>query len=303
MKNKIISVGLLVLVIGNSVVIHASENVRAITQSIHCPVCFEDKAKDDYSLLPIFQCKELNGEPFRHFVCLDCMKAGNFSACPECRAPRIINQHQPVALTPEQQQSLQARIATLLETLNGVSADLVGANLIRKDLMCANLTRANLTNANLRGANLIHANLDDVDLRGAYLTNADLRGAYLRYANLTSADLRGANLTSADLRGTNLTSVDLIGVNLTDADLRGTNLTSADLRGANLTNVDLRDADLDGANLDGAYLDGANLRGVNLRGTDLSRVADLEGARFIRTRGLSPENRAYAIAHGAIVED
>ena len=241
MKNKIISVGLLMLVIGNSVVVHASENVLATVQLIHCPVCFEDKTKNDYSSLPIFQCRGLDGEPFRHFVCSDCMgrSGGRISVCPECRAPRIIDQHQPVVLAPEQQQALQEHAAAILfEIFNGIGVDLSNANLIF----------ANLTFANLRGANL----------RGANLTNADLRGASLISVDLTNSDLTNADLTSADL-------------------------INADLTNANLTN--------------------ANLTLANLTGTDLSRVADLEGARFIRIRGLSPENRAYAIAHGAIVED
>ncbi len=262
MKNKVISVGLLVLVIGNSVVIHASENVLATVQEIECPVCLEKKTRKEYSLLPIFQCRGQDGEPFRHFVCSKCietsdgMREGRISVCPECKAPRIS------LLTPEQQ-PLQARVATLLETLNGVSADLRGA-----DLICANLR-----NAILIGANLIDALLHEADLRGANLTNADLRGANLIIADLTNANLMGVNLTNAGLVGADLTNANLMGVNLTNVSLIG------------------------------AHLHGANLTQANLTGTNLSKVADLEGARFIRTRGLSPENRAYAIAHGAIVED
>ncbi len=244
MKNKIISVVLLVLVIGSSVVIHASENVLAITQSIHCPVCLEDKTEDKYPLLPIFQCKGPDGRPFRHFVCPECIETSRYriSACPECRASRISpltsGQQQILQDLAPEQRALQGRVAALLETLDGVGVDLVGARLIGARLRSARLGGANLTNASLGYANLTFA-----DLSGTNLSNANLREAYLICANLTNANLTNANLTNA------------------------------------------------------------NCAEANFLGTDLSRVVSLRGARFRKVRGLSPENRAYAVANGAIVED
>ncbi len=318
----------LMLVIGNSVVVHGADRVLAITQSICCPVCLEDKTEDMYSLLPIFQCKGPDGRPLRHFVCSECidtsdgMEEGRISVCPECRAPRIIDQRQPVALTLEQQ-ALQARVAILLETLNGVSADLRFANLMNADLRGAHLRGADLTNADLAGANLTNADLTRADLDYADLSYADLGGVNLTNAGLSFADLKGADLTNANLEEARLVMANLEEVNLTRADLRFSDLRSAnltrvdlrfsDLRSANLTNADLTGVDLSftnlksvnltNADLTNAYLIGANLILTNLTGTDLSRVANLEGVRFIRPVGLSSESRAYAIAHGAIVED
>jgi hypothetical protein len=76
--------------------------------------------------------------------------------------------------------------------------------------------------ADLRGANLSSA-----DLRGANLSSADLRGAYLGGANLSSADLRSAYLSLADLSVANLSSADLSVANLRSANLRGANLSVA----------------------------------------------------------------------------
>ena len=51
----------------------------------------------------------------------------------------------------------------------------------------------------------IRANLTGADLRSANLKDANLWRANLNSADLTGADLTGANLTKADLRGANLT--------------------------------------------------------------------------------------------------
>ena len=71
-------------------------------------------------------------------------------------------------------------------------------------------------NGDLEGveANLRGADLQEADLRGANLQEADLREADLREANLQGANLRGANLQEADLR-----EADLLGADLREADI------------------------------------------------------------------------------------
>jgi uncharacterized protein YjbI with pentapeptide repeats len=101
-----------------------------------------------------------------------------------------------------------------LETsgLQGVKADLRGA-----DLQNIRLDDANLCRADLRGADFENANLQSVNLRGAVLRGANLKGANLQNANLHFADFNRANLRDA---------------NLQNADLRATLFERADLRGA-----------------------------------------------------------------------
>ena len=82
------------------------------------------------------------------------------------------------------------------------------------------------------------------DLRGADLQDANLRGADLREAYLRGADLRGADLQDADLQGADLQDANLRWADLQDANLRGANLWGANLRGANLRDADLQGADL-----------------------------------------------------------
>ena len=56
----------------------------------------------------------------------------------------------------------------------------------------ANLSGANLREADLSGADLREANLSEVNLREADLSGVNLRGADLSGANLRGADLSGA---------------------------------------------------------------------------------------------------------------
>lgn len=62
----------------------------------------------------------------------------------------------------------------------------------------------------------VRANLSGADLR-----EADLREADLRWADLSRADLRWANLGGANLRGANLGEADLSGADLSGANLSG----------------------------------------------------------------------------------
>ena len=119
--------------------------------------------------------------------------------------------------------------------------------------------------ADLSGADLEYADLDGADLRDANLSGADLRGADLRSANLWYADLRGADLRDASLGCADLGYADLGGANLGGADLDGADLRDADLRGANLGH----------ANLYGADFSGADLGGADLWSTDLSCVKNI----------------------------
>ncbi len=61
-------------------------------------------------------------------------------------------------------------------------------------------------------------------------------------------------------------------------------------------------AQLQNANLAGAHLEGAKFIGANVTDSILTDSV-LVGTRFIRCIGLSPENRVYALAHGAIIEN
>jgi uncharacterized protein YjbI with pentapeptide repeats len=123
-----------------------------------------------------------------------------------------------------------------------------------------NGVRADLSGANLRNADLSDADLRNADLSDADLSNANLRNADWRNADLSNANLRNADLSNADLSNANLRNADLSNANLTNANLRNANLTNADLSGANLSNANLRYADLSGANLSNADLSDANLR-------------------------------------------
>ncbi len=114
--------------------------------------------------------------------------------------------------TPEELKEILAQHRLWLDTrwtgnVQGICANLVGAN-----LRYAVLTRANLVGANLVGANLDGANLD---------------GANLRYAVLTRANLVGANLVGANLDGANLVGANLVGANLVGANLDGANLDNS----------------------------------------------------------------------------
>ena len=80
------------------------------------------------------------------------------------------------------------------DNIEGVKANLRGADLRGADLRNANLRNANLRDANLYGADLSNANLCDAILRDANLRGADLRDANLYGANLSDANLYGANL-------------------------------------------------------------------------------------------------------------
>jgi len=184
-------------------------------------------------------------------------------------------------------------------SLRGV--DLFRAHLFRGDLRGADLFRGDLREADLRGADLTGANLREadlfrVDLREASLREADLTGAHLFRGDLTDADLRGADLTGAHLFRADLTGTDLRGANLRGADLTGADLFRGDLREADLREADLRVADLTGADLTGANLREADLFRVDLRNTKLDK-AKLQEAR------LTPDQRAYAQAQGAILDD
>ena len=76
------------------------QSVKALTRSIQCPICLEDKTEDvGYALLPTFDCKDQDGRPFRHYTCRSCtqMILQNPEArCPECRAAKI----RAIAATP-----------------------------------------------------------------------------------------------------------------------------------------------------------------------------------------------------------
>ena len=122
------------------------------------------------------------------------------------------------------------------------------------DGVCADLSGADLCDTNLRGADLRDTNLRGADLRGADLSSADLSGADLRDTNLRGADLSGADLRGADLRG----------ADLCDTNLRGADLSGADLRGADLCDTNLRGADLSGADLSGADLCDTNITNTKL---------------------------------------
>jgi uncharacterized protein YjbI with pentapeptide repeats len=88
-----------------------------------------------------------------------------------------------------------------LETsgLQGVKADLRGADLQNIRLDDANLCRADLRGADFENANLQSVNLRGADLRGANLKGANLQNANLHFADFNRANLRDANLQNADL--------------------------------------------------------------------------------------------------------
>ena len=67
----------------------------------------------------------------------------------------------------------------LYHDIDGIKANLSGA-----DLSGANLRRANLSDANLSDANLIDANLRRANLSDANLSGANLRGADLDFSQL-----------------------------------------------------------------------------------------------------------------------
>jgi hypothetical protein len=115
----------------------------------------------------------------------------------------------------------------------------------------------------------VYANLHDADLRGANLCGADLRGANLCGANLCGANLCGADLRNVNLCGADLRDVNLCGADLSDVSLRGANLCGVDLRNVNLRGVDLRGANLRNANLCSANLYAANLDNASLTAVQL----------------------------------
>ena len=132
---------------------------------------------------------------------------------------------------------LEKHALWLRNDLNGVPANLYGA-----DLRGANLREANLDGADLSGADLAQANLYRAKLYRAKLCGADLYGANLYGADLCEADLRGADLYRADLRWAGLYGADLYRADLRWANLCGANLYEADLREADLYEADLRGA-------------------------------------------------------------
>jgi uncharacterized protein YjbI with pentapeptide repeats len=97
------------------------------------------------------------------------------------------------------------------------------------------------------------------NLRGAQLQGADLEGVMLDSAFMVEADLRGADLRNAVMLGSNLLQADLTGANLDGADLTGAHLLGANLSRANLLGSSLIEVNLLGANLDGTVLAGADL--------------------------------------------
>ena len=84
--------------------------------------------------------------------------------------------------------------------------------------------KADLSGANLRGSNLRGSNLRDSDLR-----DSDLRDSDLRDSDLSDSDLRGSYLRGSDLRGSDLSGANLSGANLSDSDLRDSDLRDSDL--------------------------------------------------------------------------
>jgi Pentapeptide repeats (8 copies) len=112
--------------------------------------------------------------------------------------------------------------------------------------------------------------VDRPEPEGLNLKNADLRRAYLNGAHLERAFLERAHLEGAYLG---------------DDFLAGTARTGAHLEGAYLV----------GAHLERAYVSGAYLKGANLTG------AYLEGADLRNVDGLTQEQVARAIDHGALL--
>jgi uncharacterized protein YjbI with pentapeptide repeats len=108
---------------------------------------------------------------------------------------------------------------------------------VRANLSGADLSRANLSGADLSGADLSRADLSRADLSGADLSRANLSVANLSWANLSQAKLSRANLSWANLSWANLSVAKLSWANLSQA-----KLSRANLSGANLSGADLSDA-------------------------------------------------------------
>lgn len=110
----------------------------------------------------------------------------------------------------------------------------------------------------------------------------DLRGLQLKYCSLRQAKLAGADLREA---------------NLSLSNLAGADLQQADLRGADLEGADFSGADLRGARFDGALLSAT--RFCRLRQGQSSKWAEVAGARFTGSQGLSEADVEALLARGA----
>ncbi|MCB9779045.1 MAG: pentapeptide repeat-containing protein [Alphaproteobacteria bacterium] len=172
---------------------------------------------------------------------------------------------------------------SLLAVTAGRGDSLVGARLAGSDLSGRDLTCIDLRGADLREASLTGSKLHEGRLRRARLDGADLRRVIARDLDLEAAVLGGADLSDARLDGAILLEADLRGACLVRAEL-----SRADLRGTVLAGADLTQADLSGSDLSGADLSGATLQDLRWHRARISGV-----------RGLSPEQRATALAAGA----
>ena len=211
--------------------------------------------------------------------------------------------------------------------------DLRGADLRDAGLMKAVLCRANLAGARLSGADLSDADLTGADLEAAVLDGVTLDRAVLHGATLAGARIRDSHWACADVQGGNWRGVDLTGavlhkvslsdlrleeavladVRIEDCDLVGLSLDLVHAAGLNIADSSLADIEIQGGSLAGASFRFANFDRVRFHGVDFSGVAvesvlfrgsdftecEVEGSRFVRCAGLSPELASYLRAGGA----
>ncbi len=149
-----------------------------------------------------------------------------------------------------------------------------------KTLLGRNCNSMNFTNANLNQAQLMHATFNYATLNKTQLSHANLEDATLSFADLRHANLTEANLEYAVLVKASLENADLTGAILIKATLDNAVLRNANFSDANLTDASLKDADLNGV--------------------IFNKNTILKGTKFINVTGLSPENKTYAVEHGAI---
>lgn len=173
-----------------------------------------------------------------------------------------------------------------------------------KDLRFARALYAFLVRADLHKSRLDKADLEQAQLDAAFLYAAELVDANLSDARLDGADLHDADLTSAILARTVLKKANLRKAILTSATLIRADFQKADLTSAKLIGADLTEADLTSATVSNVDLTGADLRGAKLKGIiGWKEVRSFKDANIYGVKGLSPENREYAIKRGAVEID
>ncbi|MEC7983935.1 MAG: pentapeptide repeat-containing protein, partial [Myxococcota bacterium] len=156
------------------------------------------------------------------------------------------------------------------------------ASLVKADLRQSDLTGARLNETTLDGALLEKSILTGVSLRKSSLIGAQMRLTRILDADLRELDCTGAALPSCDISGSDASQAIFAGANLRDALFTGTNLQNASFRSANLI---------------GASFHQAILKDVDLRG------AEVEGADFSGSYGLTPDQLQSLISRGARIDD